>query len=64
MKKLLTNSLDNIENRSHIGVEGKQRKVKNTVPASSDALWQKHVYNLHDRLQYDTSCQKKRYLDF
>lgn len=64
MRKLLTNSLDNIENSSHIGVEGKQRKVKNTVPVSSDALWQQHVYNLHDRLQYDTSCQKKSYLDF
>jgi len=56
MKKLLINSLDNFENSSQTGEEGKQRKVKNTVPATSDALWQQHVCYLHDRLHCDTSC--------
>lgn len=43
MKKLLINSLNNFENSSRVGVEGKQSKAQNTAAASSAALQQQHV---------------------
>lgn len=61
VKKLLINSLNNCESSSHLGVEGKQKKVKQFLLPHMHCG---NICDLFDSLQYVAPCPKKSCLDF